>query len=81
MDGVRALRCREVVELVSDYLEGRLRGADRTLFEHHASWCRWCSDYLREMRATVGAAAKLRRDGLPKELEEAFLHLYREWRR
>ena len=47
------LTCQELVELVTDYLEGALPTRDRLDFERHLVWCSWCRDYLDQMRATV----------------------------
>jgi anti-sigma factor RsiW len=53
------LACREFVELVTDYLEGRLPGAERARFEEHLAECDGCAGYLDDVRAivaTLGAA-------------------------
>jgi anti-sigma factor RsiW len=49
------LVCREFVELVTDYLEGRLPDHERARFEAHLSECDGCSGYLEDMRRLVGA--------------------------
>jgi anti-sigma factor RsiW len=52
------LACREFVELVTDYLEGRLPDAERARFEEHLADCDGCAGYLedtRRMIATLGA--------------------------
>jgi predicted anti-sigma-YlaC factor YlaD len=54
------LVCREFVELVTDYLEGRLPGEQRARFETHLAECDGCDGYLDDMRlmlATMGNVA------------------------
>jgi predicted anti-sigma-YlaC factor YlaD len=49
----RDLPCRELVELVTDYLEGALELAERARFEAHLAECQACRDYVEQMRTTV----------------------------
>ena len=51
-----ALVCREFVELVTDYLEGRLSDVDRARFDAHLGECDGCRGYLEDIRRI---AAKL----------------------
>jgi anti-sigma factor RsiW len=47
--------CRELVELVTDYLEGRLSPADRARFEANIDDCEYCETYLEQIRETIRA--------------------------
>lgn len=49
--------CREVVELITDYLENRLAAADRERFERHLAVCEACATYLQQVRLTIAASA------------------------
>ncbi len=49
------LVCREFVELVTDYLEGRLGDGDRVRFEAHLAECDGCDGYLEDMRRMVNS--------------------------
>ncbi len=49
------LVCREFVELVTDYLEGRLNDGDRARFEAHLAECDGCDGYLEDMRRMVNS--------------------------
>lgn len=51
--GFPDLTCRELVELVTDYLDGALSPDDRARFEVHLSECEGCRAYLEQMRMTV----------------------------
>jgi len=74
------LACIEVVELVTDYLEGRLPARDRRRFEEHLSACDGCDAYLEQMRTTIAVAGRLREEDVPPELEERLLVAFRDWR-
>jgi anti-sigma factor RsiW len=45
--------CREVVELVTEYLEGAMPPEDREVFERHLLVCPPCATYLDQIRSTV----------------------------
>lgn len=69
--------CNAVVELLTAYLEGVLRARDRQLIEHHLGECPYCADYLDQMRFTIRAASRLRRDDVPPELLAALVGAFR----
>jgi predicted anti-sigma-YlaC factor YlaD len=75
------LTCREVVELVTDYLEGALSPGDRLDFERHLVWCSWCRDYLDQMRASVELTGKADDTEPPSPLREQLLEAFRDWKR
>jgi anti-sigma factor RsiW len=75
----RELTCAQLVELVTDYLEQRLPGADTERFEEHLAFCDGCSAYLEQMRAMIAATGRLRATDLPPELEERLLDAFRGW--
>ncbi len=75
-----ALTCAELVELVTDYLEGALGAVDCERFEKHLSACPWCRSYLDQMRRTVATVGRLREEDLAPEVEEAFLAAFRDWK-
>ena len=47
------ISCQEVVELVSDYLEGLVDDATRVEIDAHLHLCTGCDEYLRQMRTTI----------------------------
>ena len=53
------LACRELVELVTEYLEGRLSPTERLRFEAHLVGCSGCRAYLDQMRATLRVLGNL----------------------
>jgi len=83
MSGLPAndLVCREVVELVSDYLEGALGERDRALFEEHLAMCDGCSAFLDQMRQTVSLAGALTPEALEPPYRARLMDAFRDWRR
>jgi anti-sigma factor RsiW len=76
----REIVCQEVVELVSDYLEGALSRGQRRRFERHLAGCPHCSEYLAQMRETIRLTGRLVPDDLSPQMREEFGELFRRWR-
>ena len=76
----RALTCREVVELVTAYLEEALDETDRALMAQHLAACEDCTTYLDQMRQTVEFLGELSADGLTPETRQQLLAQFRSWR-
>ncbi len=76
----RPIACQEVVELVSDYLEGALPSGERRRFERHLAGCPHCTEYLAQMRETIRLSGRLAPDDLSPQLLADFTELYRRWR-
>jgi anti-sigma factor RsiW len=77
---VATISCRELVELVTDYLEGRLSSADRKRVEAHLRACDGCSAYLEQARATIRLTGRLREEDLDPLIRERLLEAFRDWR-
>ncbi len=75
------LTCQELVELVTDYLEGALPPRDRLDFERHLVWCSWCRDYLEQMRTTIELSARPELAEPESPLREQLLEAFRDWKR
>lgn len=75
------LTCRELVGLVTDYLEGALAPAERARFEAHVADCDGCANYLLQMRQTVAAVGALREQDVEPATRDALLSAFREFRR
>ncbi|MBI3966319.1 MAG: zf-HC2 domain-containing protein [Chloroflexi bacterium] len=74
------MTCRELVELVTDYLEGALVPAERARFEMHLAHCRHCTAYLEQMRQTIRLTGRLRVDDIQPAAKAALLAAFRTWR-
>lgn len=75
----RDLTCKELVELVTGYLDGTLRGRRRRRFEAHLSACEGCTRYVRQMAATIRATGTLREDQVTEEQRTVLLAAFRSW--
>jgi anti-sigma factor RsiW len=78
--GQDQMTCREVVELVTDYLEGRLHEPERGLFEAHLSECSHCDEYLAQMRRTIELLGELPVESIDPARELELLAAFRGWR-
>jgi len=76
----KPLVCQQIVELITDYLEGALPRSQRRRFEAHLADCEHCTEYLEQMRATIRLTGRLAREDLTPEMREEFTALYRRWR-
>ncbi len=74
------LSCQELVELVTDYLEGALPSELRQRFDEHIAHCSGCQTYLEQMRATIRATGELSVESLSPEAERTLLDAFRGWR-
>ncbi|HWQ15489.1 MAG TPA: zf-HC2 domain-containing protein [Roseiflexaceae bacterium] len=72
--------CREMVELVTDYLEGAMPPPARAEFERHLSVCPGCISYFEQIRETIRALGKITDDAIPPAAREELLELFRRLR-
>ncbi len=74
------ITCRELVELITEYLDGALPTTDRERFEAHLATCEACRAYLAQMRGTIAATGTISEDSLPPALRDALLEAFRDWK-
>jgi len=80
-DRTASLTCRELVELVTDYLEGALPPEDRARFEQHIAGCRACTAYLGQMREMLRLLGRLTEESVSPQARDTFLQAFRDWKR
>jgi anti-sigma factor RsiW len=73
------LVCQRVVELVTDYLEGRLNRADRRRFDVHLAGCPHCTEYLAQLRAVIMLTGRITSADLTPPMRAEMISLYRRW--
>jgi anti-sigma factor RsiW len=73
------LMCKEVVELVSEYLGNTLDAADRVRFEQHMLTCPPCTTYLAQMRATLEIAGGLDKAPPSTDVPRELVQMFRRW--
>jgi anti-sigma factor RsiW len=74
------MTCRELVQVVTDYLEGTLPDADRARLEAHLDECPYCKEYVAQMRQTVEALGALPAELIDPGMEDELLRAFRGWR-
>jgi predicted anti-sigma-YlaC factor YlaD len=75
------LTCKEMVEIVTDYLEGALSPEDRVRFEQHLALCDGCTYYVEQMRETIRLSGKVTEDQIPVAQRGRLLEAFRDWNR
>ena len=75
------LTCQELVELVTEYLEGTLPEHERRRFDEHLERCGGCTEYVAQMRETIRITGSLGEDAISDEARTALLEAFRDWRR
>ena len=74
------LSCQELVELVTDYLEGVLPPGECVRFEAHLTECDGCTRYLEQMRLTIAAVGHLSEESIEPAARADLLQLFRDWK-
>ena len=81
MSELPEMACQELVEVITEYLEGTLEAVDRSRFDEHLSTCPGCRNYLEQMRTTIRLTGMLRPEALSPATREGLLDAFRGWRR
>ena len=74
-----ALTCHEIVDIVTDYLEGALTPDVEERVEAHLALCDGCARYLDQMRETIRLTGMLTEDQIPDEQKRELLEAFRSW--
>jgi anti-sigma factor RsiW len=75
----RALTCHEVIEIITDYLDGALPADDRRRVEEHLAICDGCTTYLEQMRETIRLTGMLTEEQIPEDQKRELLEAFRTW--
>ena len=73
------IRCQEVVELITNYLEGQLDESTKRELEAHLGLCEGCAEYLRQMRTTIEAIGHVPLDSLSEMAKADLLAAFRDY--
>ncbi len=73
--------CKDLVELVTDYLEEKLPEHVQAEFEDHIAGCDGCANYLEQIRQTIRLAGRIRAEDLSVEQRSELVHLFHNWKR
>ena len=75
------LTCQELVELVTEYLEGKLPAAERAQFDEHLAVCPGCRIFVEQMRQTIRAVGKLTEESIRPEFRQELVQIFRDWKK
>ena len=75
----RALVCRQAVDLMAEYLDGRLDADQARRLEAHLAGCPHCSEYLAQLRVTIDALGHADPEDLGEDALDDLVELYRRW--
>jgi anti-sigma factor RsiW len=74
------ITCQELVELVTDYLDGALPPDVSTSFEQHMNFCDGCVTYVDQIRVSVATAGRVVEDDVSPEARDRLMSAFRDWR-
>jgi len=78
------MSCRDLTELVTDYMEGRMTLMQKFSFQLHVGMCSPCREYLRQMKLTVqtvgGIAGAEELPVMSPEVHGELLKRFRNWK-
>lgn len=74
------LTCRELVEVITDYLDGAMSDVNRTRFERHLGECEGCTTVVDQFRSTIETTGRLTEDHVSEKQREAMREVFRQWR-
>ena len=75
------ITCQELVELVTEYLEGTLPPETREAFEAHLGVCPGCVTYGEQIRETVRVTGTLTEEQLEPAARDQLLAAFRDFKR
>lgn len=81
VQGLPEMPCRELVEVITDYLEDRLSPVDRARFEAHLDDCDACRLYVEQFRDTIQRLGRLPEESLSPEMRKTLLDAFKDWSR
>jgi anti-sigma factor RsiW len=71
------LACKELVEIITDYLEGTLPERDRARFDAHLMTCPPCREYVAEMHTTLQLTGRLTVESISPGARDELLRAFR----
>jgi anti-sigma factor RsiW len=77
MTDLPEMPCRELVEVITAYLEDALAPRDRQRFEAHLAECDACREYVEQFRQTIALAGRVEPDGLSPQAREQLMAAFR----
>jgi anti-sigma factor RsiW len=73
------MSCRELVALVTEYLDGTLASSERIRFERHVAVCPPCRAHLEQMRETIRASGAITEESISPAARDDLLEAFADW--
>jgi len=74
--------CQEMIEVVTNYLDGALPPDEQQRFDRHLSRCAGCNTYVDQIRETIRQTGMVpREESLSPVLREQIVEQFRNWKR
>ncbi|HEX6517650.1 MAG TPA: zf-HC2 domain-containing protein [Nocardioidaceae bacterium] len=70
--------CREVVDVLTDYLEGALPAEQRVALEQHLVFCEGCSRYVTQLRTSIELVGRLQEQDVPPQVMDRVRRMFQE---
>jgi anti-sigma factor RsiW len=74
------ISCRELVELLTSYLDGSLEPQERRRLDAHLMDCEGCTNALAQLRTTIEVTGRLTEEAVAAPEREAIRAVFRRWR-
>jgi len=71
--------CRDLLELISGYLDDALPADVHAAIEHHLSRCDGCTTVLEEFRTTIAMTGMLTEEQITEAQRDTMLTAFRGW--
>ena len=78
--GASDFECRQIAELLGDYIDGSLPSHVTELIEFHIDGCAPCVAFVNTYRGTIAATRTLPETPMPTELKKRLLRVLRDQR-
>lgn len=72
------VRCSEVVEVLSDYLEGVLPAEQRVPLEQHLLLCEGCTTFVGQLRTSIALTGRIQEEDVPPQVMDRVLRMFQE---
>ena len=75
------MTCRELVSLVTEYIDDTMPPPERLRFERHVAVCPPCRAHLLQIRETIRMSGTLTEESISPEARDTLLQAFAEWGR
>ena len=73
------IACRDLVEIVTDYLEGLLDAGTASRVATHLEECPGCEEYIEQMRTTIRLVGRVPVETLSPEVKLGLMNAFRDF--